>query len=67
MTTVPFDYSSAEQNGAYLLTAQFCDNDVVIAGGKGTNSMQAIDYKERKVIKINVVLTEFLVFICHKL
>lgn len=50
VTTVPFDYSSAEHNGAYLLTAQFCDNNVVIAGGKGTNSMQAIDYKEKKVI-----------------
>ncbi|KAK6168958.1 hypothetical protein SNE40_020104 [Patella caerulea] len=30
-------------DGAFLYCAQFCDNDVVLAGGSGTNSAQAIN------------------------
>ncbi|KAL5018559.1 hypothetical protein ScPMuIL_004281 [Solemya velum] len=37
--TVPFEST----NGAYLYCAQFCDNDVVVAGGSGTNNIQAVN------------------------
>ena len=30
-------------NGEYLYVAQFCENDTVIAGGSGTNSVKAIN------------------------
>ncbi|XP_041364613.1 suppressor of mec-8 and unc-52 protein homolog 1-like [Gigantopelta aegis] len=32
-------------NGAFLYCAQMCDNNVVLAGGSGTNSAKAIDVK----------------------
>jgi len=38
---IPFNYSG--HDGAYLYCAQYCDNDVVIAGGSGTNSVQAVN------------------------
>ena len=38
---IPFNYSG--HDGAYLYCAQYCDNDVVIAGGSGTNSIQAVN------------------------
>lgn len=30
-------------DGEYLYVAQFCENDTVIAGGSGTNSVKAIN------------------------
>lgn len=36
--------------GAFLYAAQFCDNDVVLAGGSGTNSAKAINYKTNEVL-----------------
>ena len=30
-------------NGEYLYVAQFCENDTVVAGGSGTNSIKAIN------------------------
>ncbi|KAL4239912.1 hypothetical protein ACF0H5_000711 [Mactra antiquata] len=36
--------------GPFLNAAQFCDNDVVIAGGSGTNSAMAINSKTHEVI-----------------
>ena len=38
---VPFDYKG--HDGAYLYCAQFCDKDVVVAGCRGTNNVQAIN------------------------
>lgn len=38
---IPFDYKG--HDGAYLYCSQFCDNDVVVAGGSGTNNVQAIN------------------------
>lgn len=38
---IPFDFKG--HSGAYLYCAQYCDNDVVMAGGSGTNSVQAIN------------------------
>lgn len=38
---VPFDYKG--HDGAYLYCSQYCDNDTVLAGGSGTNSVQAIN------------------------
>ena len=35
--------------GAFLYAARFCDNDVVLAGGSGTNSAKAINHVENKV------------------
>lgn len=43
---VPFP----NEKGEYLYCAQFCDNDVVLAGGSGTNSVQAIHYPTGKVV-----------------
>jgi hypothetical protein len=42
---------SGEQvgNGAYLYCGQFCTNDVVIAGGSGTKSVQAISRQTGQV------------------
>nr|XP_022315770.1 WD repeat-containing protein 5-like [Crassostrea virginica]XP_022315771.1 WD repeat-containing protein 5-like [Crassostrea virginica]XP_022315772.1 WD repeat-containing protein 5-like [Crassostrea virginica] len=45
---VPFDYKG--HDGAYLYCAQFCDNDVVVAGGSGTNNVQAINTVTGEVI-----------------
>ncbi|XP_046567483.1 uncharacterized WD repeat-containing protein all2124-like [Haliotis rubra] len=36
--------------GAYLYCAQFCDNNVVLAGGSGTNSAKAINMDTNEVI-----------------
>ena len=38
--------------GAFLYAARFCDNDVVLAGGSGTNSAKAINHVENKVIHV---------------
>lgn len=38
---IPFDYKG--HDGAYLYCSQFCDNDVVVGGGSGTNNVQAIN------------------------
>ncbi|CAE1141803.1 unnamed protein product [Acanthosepion pharaonis] len=45
---VPFP----NEKGEYLYCAQFCDNDVVLAGGSGTNNVQAIHYPTGKVCTI---------------
>jgi len=37
---VPFPENG---QGEYLYVSQFCENDTVIAGGSGTNSMKAIN------------------------
>ncbi|KAK3090820.1 hypothetical protein FSP39_014936, partial [Pinctada imbricata] len=44
--SVPFQSSK----GAYLYTAKFCDNDVVMAGGSGTNSVEAINSETGELI-----------------
>ncbi|XP_052823471.1 SKI8 subunit of superkiller complex protein [Octopus bimaculoides] len=44
--TVPFENA----NGQYLYCAQFCDHDVVLAGGSGTHNVQAIHYPTGKCI-----------------
>ncbi|CAG2194830.1 unnamed protein product [Mytilus edulis] len=44
---IPFDFKG--HNGAYLYCAQYCDNDVVMAGGSGTNSVQATKQSHRRV------------------
>lgn len=44
--TVPFPCGDA---GEFLYCAQFCDQDVVLAGGSGTNSVQAVDSVTGKV------------------
>lgn len=36
--------------GAFLYAAQFCDNNVVLAGGSGTNSAKAINYETNEVL-----------------
>ncbi len=38
-----------KEKGEFLYCAQFCDNDVVVAGGSGTNSVQAINTKTEQV------------------
>jgi len=49
------DYASGESEchehiaGEYLYCAQFCTDDVVIAGGTGTNSVQSINVNTGKV------------------
>ncbi|XP_033753076.1 WD repeat-containing protein slp1-like [Pecten maximus] len=37
-------------DGAYLYCAQFCDNDIIMAAGSGTNSCEAIDRNTQKVV-----------------
>lgn len=39
----------AGEKGPFLYAAQFCDNDVVIAGGSGTNSAKAINTETNEV------------------
>lgn len=39
-----------EDNGAFLYTCRFCSKTQVIAGGSGTNSVQAIRLKNAKVM-----------------
>lgn len=39
----------AGKNGPFLYAAQFCDNDVVVAGGSGTNSAMAINSETNQV------------------
>jgi acetoacetate decarboxylase len=48
---IPFNYSG--HDGAYLYCAQYCDNDVVIAGGSGTNSIQAVNKVTGEVSLLN--------------
>lgn len=36
-------------NGAYLYCGQFCTNDVVVAGGSGTKSVQTISRQTGQV------------------
>ena len=43
---IPFNEG---EKGAYLYAAQFCENDVVLAGGSGTKSVQAINIKTSQV------------------
>lgn len=43
------DSGEQASNGAYLYCAQFCTGDVVIAGGSGTKSVQAIDRQSGQV------------------
>lgn len=50
---IPFNYSG--HDGAYLYCAQYCDNDVVIAGGSGTNSIQAVNKVTGEVSLINLI------------
>ncbi|XP_052786380.1 uncharacterized protein LOC128221815 [Mya arenaria] len=40
----------AGAKGPFLYAAQFCDNDVVVAGGSGTNSAMAINAETNEVI-----------------
>jgi len=39
----------AGDKGPFLYAAQFCDNDVVVAGGSGTNSAMAINSETNQV------------------
>lgn len=41
--------------GAFLYAAQFCDNNVVVAGGSGTNSAMAINSETNEVIIHNFI------------
>ncbi|XP_038644672.1 WD repeat-containing protein wdr-5.2-like [Scyliorhinus canicula] len=41
--TIPFPLQKGQSE--FLYTAQFCNNEVVIAGGSGTHSAHAINYK----------------------
>ena len=45
--SIPFHYQG--NDGAYLYCAKFCDNDIVLAGGSGTNSAQAINTETGEV------------------
>jgi hypothetical protein len=45
---IPFRHEESDA-GEFLYCAQFCDNDVVMAGGSGTSSVQAINYNTNKV------------------
>ncbi|XP_033108088.1 vegetative incompatibility protein HET-E-1-like [Anneissia japonica] len=47
-STIPVE--TDESSGEYLYSAQFCDNNVVIAGGSGTNNAQAISKISGKVL-----------------
>ena len=38
-----------DERGEFLYCAQFCDNNVVVAGGSGTNSVQAINVNTAQV------------------
>lgn len=40
----------AGDKGPFLYAAQFCDNDVVVAGGSGTNSAMAINTETNQVL-----------------
>jgi WD40 repeat protein len=40
----------ANNQGEFIYSAQFCDNDTVLAGGSGTNNVQAINTKTKKCI-----------------
>ena len=37
------------EDGEFLYGAAFCEQGIAIAGGSGTNSVQAINYKTDKV------------------
>lgn len=52
---VQFDYKG--HDGAYLYCSQYCDNDTVLAGGSGTNSVQAINMATGQVRVISVQAT----------
>ncbi|XP_070581068.1 uncharacterized protein [Ptychodera flava] len=45
-SNIPFGSDSGE----YLYTCQFCDNNVVLAGGSGTNSVKAINKNTFEVL-----------------
>ncbi|XP_078690788.1 periodic tryptophan protein 2 homolog [Branchiostoma floridae x Branchiostoma belcheri] len=47
LQTIPFP---SGKGGEFLYCAQFCDHDVVLAGGSGTNSAQAIQMKNENVL-----------------
>lgn len=47
MKNVPF---SRENAGEFIYCAQFCDRDVVMAGGSGTNSIKAINFKTEQCL-----------------
>ncbi|XP_071964100.1 uncharacterized protein [Antedon mediterranea] len=47
-STIPVE--TEEASGEFLYAAQFCDNDVIIAGGSGTNNVQAISRISGKVL-----------------
>lgn len=40
----------AKEKGPFLYAAQFCDNDIVVAGGSGTNSAMAINSETNEVL-----------------
>lgn len=40
----------AGPNGPFIYASQFCDNDVVVAGGSGTNSAMAINSETNEVL-----------------
>ena len=46
---IPFQVKQGEP-GAYLYCGQFCSNSVVVAGGSGTKSVQAINIHSGKVM-----------------
>jgi len=47
----------AAGGGAYLYCCQFCTSSVVVAGGNGTNSSQAISVDNTEVRPRSVVLS----------
>lgn len=46
-TVIPMECD--DQTGEYLYCAQFCDGHTVLAGGSGTNNVQAVNFKNYKV------------------
>lgn len=48
------DFPGGEK-GPFIYAAQFCDNDVVIAGGSGTNSAMAMNTETNQVSIIALV------------
>ncbi|XP_071815259.1 uncharacterized protein [Apostichopus japonicus] len=45
-TVIPMECD--DQTGEYLYCAQFCDGHTVLAGGSGTNNVQAVNFKNYK-------------------
>jgi len=44
--TLPFTTAASEE---FLYCAQFAENNVVLAGGSGTNSVQAVNIESKEV------------------